>query len=128
MKQWYDKCARQRSFKPGNKSLVLLLIPGNILQAHCSGPYCVEEKLSDVNYIIGTPDRCWQQRLCRINMLKQYHSPQELLPTTKVVGTVHSVRKTFKREDISQCKPRLKNSDILENLEEKFYHLPSGVT
>jgi len=120
IKQWYDKRTRQRSFKSGDKVLVLLLIPGNTLQARHSGPYCVKEKFSDAN---GTPDRCWQQRLCHINMLKQYHNPQEPLPITKVVGAVHSIRKSLspdsrgrREKDISQCEPRLNNSDILENL------------
>jgi len=62
MKQWYmyGKCARRRSFKPGKKVLVLILIPGDTLQARYSGPYCVEEKLFDVNYILRTPDCRWQ--------------------------------------------------------------------
>jgi len=32
-------------------------------------PYCVEEKLSDVNFVIRTPDRCCQWRLGHTNML-----------------------------------------------------------
>jgi len=56
MIQWYDKHARQKSFKPGDTVLVLLQIPGNTLQAHYSGPYRVKEKLSNINYGIGTPD------------------------------------------------------------------------
>ena len=112
MKQWYDKRARQRSFKPGEKVLVLLPIPGNTLQARYSGPYCVEEKLSDVNYVIRTTDRRQQRRLCHINMLKQYYDPQESQSGTKAVVTVKSVQKSQtpsssgrREEDISQCEP-----------------------
>ena len=42
------------SFKLGERVLILLPILGNTLQA---GPYSVVEKLSDVNYVIRTPNR-----------------------------------------------------------------------
>jgi len=56
MKQWYDKHAKEWSFKPGEKVLLLLHIPDSTLQAHYFSLYCVEEKLSDVNYIIRAPN------------------------------------------------------------------------
>ena len=130
IKHWYDKRARLRNFKPGEKVLVLLPIPGNTLQARYSGPYCVEEKLSDVNYIISTPDCRRQRRLCHINMLKKYYETEDTHPRPKTVTTVKLVGKSQgpsssgrREEDISQCEPRLKNSDVLENLEDKFHHL-----
>ena len=130
MKHWYDKRARLRNFKPGEKVLVLLPVPGNTLQARYSGPYCVKEKLSDVNYIISTPDCRRQRRLCHINMLKKYYESEDTQPRPKTVTTVKLVGKSQgpsssgrREEDISQCEPRLKNSDVLENLEDKFHHL-----
>ena len=53
MKSWYDKDARNRVFKPGDKVLVFLPIPGHPLQARYFGPY----ELSDVNYVVKTPGR-----------------------------------------------------------------------
>ena len=47
-------------------------IPGRPLQARYFGPYTVEKKASDLNYIITTPDRHKQKQLCHINMLKEY--------------------------------------------------------
>jgi hypothetical protein len=55
MKRWYDKDARNKVFKPGDKVLVFLRIPGHLLQARYFGPYEIESKLSDVNYVVKTP-------------------------------------------------------------------------
>ena len=54
MKQNYDK--NTRSFKSGDKVLALLPIPGRPLQARNFGPYTVQKKASDLNYIITTPE------------------------------------------------------------------------
>lgn len=56
MKLRYGKKARYREFKPGDKILVLLPIHGNLLEAQYSGPYIIEQKVSEVNYVINTPD------------------------------------------------------------------------
>ncbi len=56
MKTWFDKKAREWIFSPGDKVLVLLPVPGGSLQARYSGPYVVEKKLSDRDYVIHTPD------------------------------------------------------------------------
>ena len=53
----YDENAREINFKPGDKVLALLPIPGRPLQARYYGPYTVHKKISDVNCIINTPGR-----------------------------------------------------------------------
>ena len=70
MKRNYDKNTKERSFKSGDKVLALLPIPGRPLQARYFGPFTVEEKASDLNYIINTPDRRKQKQFYHINMLK----------------------------------------------------------
>ena len=70
MKQNYDKNTKERSFKSGDKVLALLPIPGRPLQPRYFGPYTVEKKARDLNYIITTPDRRKQKKLCHINFLK----------------------------------------------------------
>ena len=52
--------------------LVLLPLPGSNLQACYSGPYLVQEKVGDRDYLVATPDRRCRTRLCHINMLKPY--------------------------------------------------------
>ena len=67
MKTWYDKKAWQRKFKPGDKVLVLLPIHGHPLQAHYYGPFVVDKKASDVDYVIKMPGHCKDNRLCHVN-------------------------------------------------------------
>lgn len=67
MKWRYDKKAVVRSFEAGDQVLVLLPIPGSGLQARFSGPYVVERKLSDIDFVIYTPDRKRSSRVCHIN-------------------------------------------------------------
>ena len=55
MKTWYDKKDRARSFKPGEKVMVLLPLHGNPLQARFCGPFTILEKLNDVDYIVSNP-------------------------------------------------------------------------
>ena len=55
-KVWYDLRARFRTFKPGDKVLVLLPVSGKRLHAKYHGPYAVEQQLGPVDYIISTPD------------------------------------------------------------------------
>ena len=47
-------------------------VPDRPFQARYVGPYIVEKKGCDLNYIITTPDRRKQKQLCHINMLKEY--------------------------------------------------------
>ena len=52
--------------------LVLLPIPGSCLQACFSGPYCVEKKVGEFDYLVATLEGSRKKRLCHINMLKPY--------------------------------------------------------
>ncbi len=57
MKTWYDRKARHRVFSSGDQVLVLLPVPGSVLQAQYSGPYIIERKVGECNYVVKTPDR-----------------------------------------------------------------------
>ena len=72
MKRLYDRKVQKLSFKPGDKLLVLLPVPGNVLKARYQGPYEVERKVSDLDYVIKTPGRWKSTQFCHINMLKPY--------------------------------------------------------
>ena len=72
MKARYDNHVIDRKFKPGDKVLALLPIPGRPLQARYFGPYTIDKKTSDLNYIINTPGRRKNKQMCHINMLKEY--------------------------------------------------------
>ena len=73
MKHWYDKNVKEKKIKPGDRVLALLSIPGKPLQARYYGPYTVDKKISDANYIVNTPGRRKQKQLCHVYMLKTIH-------------------------------------------------------
>lgn len=79
MKSWFDKNAKTRKFNPGDKVLPLLPISGSALQARYNKPYVVQEKVSDRDYVVATPERRRRNRLCHVNMLKSYLDRQSIL-------------------------------------------------
>ena len=134
MKQNFDKNTKVRSCKSGDKVLALLPIPGRPLQARYFGPYTVEKKSSDLNYIITTPDRRKQKQLCHINMLKEYvdRDSSNLAPVN-VISSVPQKQSEMNCEEMN-CKEmnfhktdptcsKLQNSDILKDLDKKLSHL-----
>ncbi|KAK3084264.1 hypothetical protein FSP39_010811 [Pinctada imbricata] len=132
MKSWYDKDARNRVFKPGDKVLVFLPIPGHPLQARYFGPYEIESKISDVNYVVKTPGRRKEKRVCHVNMLKEYfdRSDRNFVKPVSTLANVNSLENCVEPEcneetvekDFAQS-VRLKNSEILRNPEVKLGHL-----
>ena len=131
MKARYDNHVIDRKFKPGDKVLALLPIPGRPLQARYFGPYTIDKKTSDLNYIINTPRRRKNKQMCHVNMLKQYFDRDSSIskPIT-VVNTVPQESNVFEPEvnsdfvDKSDPGPsKLENSDILRNLNNKLSHL-----
>ena len=131
MKARYDNHVIDRKFKPGDKVLALLPIPGRPLQARYFGPYTIDKKTSDLNYIINTPGRRKFKQMCHVNMLKQYFDRDSSIskPIT-VVNTVPQESNVFEPEVnsdfIDKSNPgqsKLENSDILRNLNNKLSHL-----
>ena len=127
MKSRYDLNTVSRIFKPGQKVLALLPVSGNPLRARYFGPYVVDKKLSDLNYVIVTPDRRKQKQLCHINMLKPYIDRDNAVVLHPV-----NVVKSDPDESVSSCNEnfslpgtaKLMNSDILQDLDSKLSHLP----
>ena len=74
MKSWYDRRAEPRVFSPGDQVLALLPIAGSPFLAKNAGPYTVVRQVSDLNYLVSTPDRRRNTQLCHINLLKPYYS------------------------------------------------------
>lgn len=138
MKKRYDKNAVLRSLVPGDQVLVLLPILGSSMSARFSGPYTVEKKLSETDYVIKTPDRKRKTRVCHLNMLKLYcdrdGSGFVSVPSVATVGVaVHSSQSlTGCDEDgldtrrLHPQTPRLSNSEMLNNLSSLMSHLSSN--
>lgn len=63
MKTRFDVKAVPRFFEVGDNVLCLLPVVGSSLQAKFSGPYVVDAKLSDTDYVISTPERKRNSRM-----------------------------------------------------------------
>ena len=129
------KKTKDRSFLQGDLVLALLPVPGSSLSASFSGPYLVEKKLSDTNYIIQTPNRRRSSRVCHINMLKAYHvrvfpsSKPDQPAVSSVAVAVSDVGLDESSDDglelrntLQQCE-RLCNSEMLQKLPSIMEHL-----
>ena len=104
-------------------------IPGRPLQARYFGPYTVEKKASDLNYIITTPDRRKQRQSCHINMLKEYvdRDSSNVAPVN-VISSVPQKQSEMNCEEMNFHKTdptcsNLQISDILKDLDKKLSHL-----
>lgn len=131
MKERYDISTSERSFDPGQKVLALLPVPGKPLQARYFGPYVVKEKLSNLNYVLETPDRRKETQLCHVNMIKPYierDSSVEIHPVSLNVVSSEP-EETFSRDLNDKLSPlttaKLSNSDVLRDLDSKLSHLSS---
>lgn len=84
----WDKKSALRTFRPGDKVLVLLLLPGSSLQF--SGLYAMEKKISDTDYVVQTPERKMKTRVCHSNVLKRYF-PTDTVPQPPSAAPVGSM-------------------------------------
>lgn len=64
----------------------MLPVVGSRLEARFSGPYEVERKISDIDYVVKTPDRRKKSHVCHVNMIKRYVvRAQTIMPSEGVV-------------------------------------------
>ncbi len=137
MKDNYDKKSVMRSFKVGDKVLVLLPLLDSSLQASFAGPHEIEEKLSDTGYVVRNPERHRKSRVCNINMLnsfvsclasEMYSSAPTTSPSVAVSVEVVSSVDSPCVDDLSLgsaaiSSARLQNSETLVTLSSKLSHL-----
>ena len=122
MKSLFDTKTQERSFEVGQKVLVFLPLQHDPLKAKYFGPYKILKKINDVNYVLDTPDRRKKNRLCHINMLKEYFEREESPQPLPVMSTVQS-EEDRKIEHSEITGPKLKNSEILKDLDKFLDHL-----
>ena len=130
MKKRYDQNSVNRNFKMGEKVLVLFPVPGKPLQVKYYGPYIVDKKVNDQNYIVNTPDRRKNKQLCHINLLKPYYSRDSHLVNVIASNVNNSLNELSDNNLDDNCQSsvnnvslKLNNSDILNNLNCKIAHL-----
>ncbi|CAM4577306.1 unnamed protein product [Caretta caretta] len=71
---WYDKHARERSFKVGDQVMVLKALQAHKMEASWEGPFTVQERLGAVNYLIAFPTSNRKPKVYHINSLKPFYS------------------------------------------------------
>ncbi len=91
MKICYDHEAVLRSFQIGDRVLVLLPIPGSPLRAKFVGPYKIQARLGETDYVVNTFNRRRKSRVCHVNMLKPYVTRSDVSNVAAVAATVTSV-------------------------------------
>ena len=74
-KVWYDRRARERSFEPGDRVLILLPSSTTKLTAQWQGPYEVIKPVGKVNYLVWLHDRKKKKRVYHVNMLRKWNTP-----------------------------------------------------
>ncbi len=60
--------------------LVFLSIAGEPLRAKVCGPYTIDKKVSDKEYIVCTIDMGKTKTMCRVNTLKNHHVRDDIKP------------------------------------------------
>ncbi|KAI2644688.1 Retrovirus-related Pol polyprotein from transposon 17.6 [Labeo rohita] len=139
MKRQFDKNSVKREFNPGDSVLVFLPSPGSILHSKFAGPYLVERKLNQTNYLIATPDRKCKSRVCHVNRLKAYverdpsgrlqdesvSPPASSVATVGIVSNYSLEEDGLMRKDVPVSSTRLQNSAILQDLQTFLSHLSS---
>lgn len=130
MKTLYDRRAEPKQFHAGDQVLVLQPIVTSPFEAKFSGPYTVVRQVSDLNYIIATPNSRKTTRLCHVNLLKPFYARQTVGKGESGSGMVNasvctsavalSSSPVVSLEESSTpdvvLQGRLRNSESLQNL------------
>ena len=116
------------------------LLVGSPFQAKFSGSYTVTRKVSDLIYLISTPDRKKSVQLCHIHLLKPYFARSPVPgpgssfssvaaavpvgPSAPPLDPTGELEDECYTPDDGMLKGRLKNSESLSNLDVILNHLP----
>ncbi|CAM4664094.1 unnamed protein product [Caretta caretta] len=73
-KVWYDKHARELSFKVGDQVMVLKVLQAHKMEVSWERPFTVQERLGAVNYLIAFPTSNRKPKVYHINSLKPFYS------------------------------------------------------
>ena len=107
MKGRYDRNTVHRNFQTGDKVLVLLPLSGHPLKAQFHGPYEIIWRVSDLDYILRTPDRRKKIQLCHVNVIRSYYERGKQNP---ILALVLSLRH-FDVYASSSCYPIVVHTD-----------------
>ena len=127
MKALYDTNTRERVFEIGDNVLVLSPRMDNPLAVRYHGPYEIVKKIGDVDYVLKTPGRRKATQLCHVNRLKPYYHREQPENVLVVENTNSEFCEQLQQDEEMPIRGdyqmKLKNSDILSNIEAKLSHL-----
>lgn len=144
IKSHYDCPAEYRQFSPGDHVLALTPLLGSPFQGKFTGLYTVEWQVFEQKYFIATPKWRKSSCLCHVNLLKPYYSSAAtvavdsssqssnvspaLTATSVSVGMVTPNMMVDEEVDVRAPDDpmvcgKLKNSEMLRNLESLFIYL-----
>lgn len=78
-KRYYDKTARKRTFKVGDKVMILRPSRQNKLEVLWDGPAEIIECVSEVNYLVRLPGRRQEEQVYHVNLLKPYFERRKMV-------------------------------------------------
>lgn len=78
-KVYYDRSACTRTFKEGDKVLILKSSKANKLEVAWDGPVTVKQKLSDTKYLVTTPGKRNDVTIYHCNRMKPFIERTETL-------------------------------------------------
>ena len=90
--------------------LVPFPLQGNPFKTRFSGPWEIEKKVSDENYIVKTPGRRKKNQWCHVNMLKPFHEREQKkneaekeIKSVSVVNATIEGEEKWTKEKLSKC-------------------------
>ncbi|XP_072246328.1 uncharacterized protein nfic isoform X1 [Leuresthes tenuis] len=105
-KTWYDCTARERSFNPGQKVLVMLPTNDSKLLAKWQGPFEVQRKLGPTTYQVATPGLQRSSKVLHVNLLKEW------IPRCEMGAEVLLIRGVEEEEEVDQYLPSPSDADL----------------
>ena len=90
MKSYYDRSASVKTFKEGDMVLMKKPIMVGKLEGAWTGPFEIERCVSPVTYALKLPGRSNKAKVIHCNLLKEWHTPADVLHRVMVVSDEES--------------------------------------
>ncbi|XP_033739239.1 uncharacterized protein LOC117326590 [Pecten maximus] len=104
--KFYNKKAKDREMKPGEKVLVLLPTKRNKLEMQWRGPYIITERKGPMDYVVCIDGK---QKVLHANLLRLY--VQREMSGSSVSGVLNSVCSSVVEEDDGDVEDELPSTD-----------------
>ena len=90
MKTFYDRSASVKTFSEGDMVLVRRPLLKKKMDCSWEGPFEIEKQVSPVTYALKLPGRSTKAKILHCNLLKEWHTPADVLHRVMVVSDEES--------------------------------------